>query len=322
MFKKNILFVFLTISFLLFACTPQTQRAASADTNEAGVMQVTVSILPQKWFVDQIGGELVKTQTLVGTGDDPHSYEPSPSQMVALGESRLYFTIGVEFEDAWMERLVSANKTMRVVDSSKGIKRIEMVGGHHHHDEADYNLDHEHDGEQTHDNHDDHDDPVGLDPHVWFSAENAEIIAKNIAHALIEADPAHKVDYQTNLEATLKEIKATDSKIRELLKGVSRDHFMIVHPAWGYFAHDYGLHMVPVEIHGSEPGPEDLAFILEHAKEYRVSVLFVEKGTNMSLARSVAKQAGIEKIVEWDPMAYAWSENMVSLAQDLREALN
>lgn len=324
MVKKNVLFVFLAFSFLLFACTPQNQNVANVDANNSGVMQVTVSILPQKWFVDQIGGELVKTQTLVGTGDDPHSYEPSPSQMVALGESRIYFTIGVEFEDAWMDRLVSANKTMRVVDSAEDAPRIEMVGGHHHHAEADHGLDHAHEGEHTHEEHDeydDHNDPVGLDPHVWFSAKNAEIIAKNIAQALIEADPEHKSDYQNNLEATLKEIKATDSKVQELLKGVSRDRFMIVHPAWGYFAHDYGLHMIPVEIHGSEPGPEDLAFILERAKAYRVSVLFVEKGTNMNLARSVAKQAGIEKIVEWDPMAYSWSENMVSLAQDLQEAL-
>lgn len=335
MSKLRIVLTLIVVSALLFACGPQKNNNASLSAKEGDVLQVTVSILPQSWFVDRIGGDLVKTQTLVGTGDDPHSYEPSPAQMVALGESKLYFSIGIEFEDAWMDRLTGANTAMRVVDSSAGIERIAMVGGHHHHHDEDehghdHEDEHEHEGEHAHDDdhaheehgddHHDH-DHEGLDPHVWFSAKNAQIIAKNIANALIEADPKNKDSYQSNLDRLRNEIEQTDQKIREDLEDISRDHFMIVHPAWGYFAHEYGLHMIPVEIHGSEPGPEDLANILKQAQENGISVLFVEKGTNMSLAQSVAKQAGIDKIIEWDPMAYAWAENMLSLAQDLKEAL-
>ena len=317
--KSGLILSIVFMGVLLFACVPGTQQTASPSFDEAGTLQVTVSVLPQKWFVDRIGGGLVKTQTLVGTGDDPHSYEPSPAQMVALGESKIYFNIGIEFEDAWMDRLMSANKTMRIVDSSEGIQRIEMVGGHHHHDEDHdgHDVEHEHDAdhEQEDETH------AGLDPHVWFSSRNAEIIARNIAKALIETDPNNQDVYQNNLDTVLKDIETTDQEIQTLLKNLSRDHFMVVHPAWGYFAHEYGLSMIPVEIHGSEPGPEDMATILEYAKTYQASVLFVEKGTNMSLAQSVAKQAGIEKIVEWDPMAYAWIDNMMRLAQDLQEAL-
>lgn len=345
MFKFSKIITFLLIGAMLFACTPVNQTENAGMQNEKA-MQVTVSILPQKWFVDRIAGDLVKTQTLVGTGDDPHSYEPSPSQMVSLGESAIYFSIGIEFEDAWMDKLKAANEAMRVVDSSEGIERIEMVGAHHHHDESEHDEDehahehdedehaneheedeneheHEHDEdehehEHAHDHAHDHD---GLDPHVWFSARNAKIIANNIAKALIEADPEHKDSYQSHLDKLIEEIENTDSQIRASLKDITRDHFMIVHPAWGYFAHEYDLHMIPVEIHGSEPGPEDLANILHHAETYQISVLFVEKGTNMSLARSVANQAGIKEIIEWDPMAYDWAENMLSLAKDLKEAL-
>lgn len=308
---KRVFFLLLVVSLSLSACVA-SKAGIDNNTNNlqsGGKLQLTVSILPQKWFVDRIAGDLVAVQTLVGSGDDPHTYEPSPSQMAALEKSVLYFTIGIEFEEAWMDKLSAANKTMKIVDSSAGIERIPMVGGHHHHEET-------HETEAVH-----HDEIDGLDPHIWFSPDNAKQIAKNIAGALIEQDPKHESVYTSHLETLLEDITRTDAEIKSLLQNVSRRHFMIVHPAWGYFARSYNLQMIPVEIGGNEPAPGDLAEILEAAREYQISALFVEKGSNMNLARSVASQAGISEIIEWDPMAYEWIENMLSLGRDLQNAL-
>ncbi len=309
MFKRIFWLVFVLI-FLISACSPQTNnenRRGVTDHDEEK-LQVSVSILPQKWFVDRIAGEWVDSMVMVGSGDDPHSYEPSPAQMVALEKSVLYFTIGIEFEDAWMEKLSAVNQTMTIVDSAVGVERIAMIGGHHHHDNDVHDEPNEHD-EQS------------LDPHIWFSPANAKIIARNIAEALIDYDPEHKDSYEKHLLEVLEEIDATDLSIKTLLSEKSRSHFMVVHPAWAYFAEVYDLEMIPVEIGGNEPGPEDLASLLEAVKSYEITVIFVEKGSNMNFVRTLSKQAGIYEIVEWDPMAYDWSDNMLSLAKDLKEAL-
>lgn len=315
-FRKSLSYIVLILVMLFSACSPQAKPVTLEE--DAQKMQVTVSILPQKWFVDRIAGDLVITQNLVGSGDNPHTYEPTPGQMAILEKSDLYFTIGIEFEEAWMDKLIATNPTMKIVDSSAGIERIPMVGGHHHHDEGEEHAHADHD----HGTEDDEHEADALDPHVWFSPDNARQIAENIANALIEQDPQNESTYTNNLESVLEEIANTDEEITSILQDISRRHFMIVHPAWGYFAHAYGLHMIPVEIGGNEPGPADMAKILEAVKDYQISVLFVEKGSNMSLAQSIARQAGISEIIEWDPMAYEWAENMLSLGRDLQNALH
>ena len=114
---KRIILFSLLMTLVLGAC-------ATPPTPDDQKLTVTVSILPQKWFADQIGGDRIRTQAMVGSGDDPHTYEPSPQQMTALADSDLYFTIGVEFEEVWMPRFETSNPAMKVVDSAEGIERI------------------------------------------------------------------------------------------------------------------------------------------------------------------------------------------------------
>ena len=98
--RKALLFS-LVLILALAACASPVAR------DEPDKLDISVSILPQQWFVDQIGGDRVRTQALVGSGDDPHTYEPSPKQMTNLADSELYFTIGVEFEAVWLPRFES-----------------------------------------------------------------------------------------------------------------------------------------------------------------------------------------------------------------------
>ena len=297
---KRILLFSLLMTLALGACaTP-----AAPDDQK---LTVTVSILPQKWFADQIGGDRIRTQAMVGSGDDPHTYEPSPQQMTALADSDLYFTIGVEFEEVWMPRFETSNPAIRVVDSAEGIERI-PAEFEHHHGEAE-TEEHAHGVEED-------------DPHIWFSPSRMKQMTQNMARAMQAADPQNAEYYQANLENLLKTIDAVDAEVRSKLADAKRDHFMVVHPAWGYVAEEYGLRMLSVEIGGSEPAPETLAQIISLAKQYEINTLVIEKGSNARLAASIAEQAGIADIVEWDPMAYDWSVNMRIIADTLQKALN
>lgn len=291
--KKALLFS-LVLMLTLTACANPVAR------NEPNKLVISVSILPQQWFVDQIGGDRVWTQALVGSGDDPHTYEPSPKQMTNLADSELYFTIGVEFEAVWLPRFESSNPKMQVVDSAAGIERIPAIGEHENAGST---------GSET-------------DPHIWFSPSRMKQMAQTMAQAMQAADPQNADFYQVNLDALLVKIDAVDAEVRAQLEGSKREHFMVVHPAWGYVAQDYGLQMLAVEIGGSEPGPETLSQIIELAKEYGVNTLVIEKGSNARLADSIKEQAGIQYVVEWDPMAYDWPASMQLIAETLHRALN
>ena len=288
---KHMSVVLLCAALLLSACAP----AASGQPEK---LTVTVSVLPQAYFVQKIGGDLVSVQAIVGPGDDPHTYEPTAEQMRAMTKSRLYFTIGVEFEDAWLPRFRAANPTMTIADSAAGVERLPLVptfGSP------------EGEGEE--------------DPHIWFSPERVRMISRNIAEALETADPANAEIYRGNLTSWLLEIDAVDADARAALAGISRHTFLVIHPAWGYFAEEYGLTMLSVESHGQEPGPEELGKVLQLARDNGITTVFVQKGISQKLAQSIAAQLGGARVVELDPMAADWSANMRLLAAELAKAL-
>jgi zinc transport system substrate-binding protein len=147
-------------------------------------------------------------------------------------------------------------------------------------------------------------------------------MAQTMAEAMQAADPQNADFYQANLEALLIKIDAVDAEVRTQIEGSKRDHFMVLHPAWGYVAVDYGLKMLAVEIGGNEPAPETLSNIIALAREYEINTLVIEKGSNARLATSITKQAGIQSVVEWDPMAYDWPASMLMIAETLHQALN
>jgi len=297
---KKFLLLSALLVFILTAC------AGPVAQDDSEKLTISVSILPQQWFVDQIGGDRVRTQAMVGSGDDPHTYEPTPQQMTNLADSELFFTIGVEFEAVWMPRFESANPEMKVVDTAAGIAFIPAIGAHDHDDDVE---DHALTGSED-------------DPHIWFSPLRMKQMAQTMAEAMRAADPKNADYFQSNLETLLVRIDSVDAEIRTQLEGSKRDHFMVVHPAWGYVAEDYGLHMLAVEIGGNEPAPETLSQIIALAREYEINTLVIEKGSNVRLATSITEQAGIQSIVEWDPMAYDWPASMLMIAETLHQALN
>jgi len=154
--KHSILFVTIlfALSLALNACAP-----TSASEEPGGPVQVTVSILPQAYFVERIAGDLVDVNVMVRPGDDAHTYEPRPDQMIALSESVIFFSVGIEYEETWLPRFEHTNPEMEIIDSSEGITRImETIPHTHDHDEEHgHHHDNDHHEDDDHGHHDDHD---------------------------------------------------------------------------------------------------------------------------------------------------------------------
>lgn len=295
--QKNLsIFSILLIPILLLACSPKP--AASS-----GKTIVTVSILPQKYFVERIGGDLVDVNVMVGPGEEPHTFEPQPSQMEALSNSQIYFTIGVEFEDAWLSRFKDANADLEMVDTSAGIEKIAMTAEDHHDEDAE--TDHEH-GE--------------LDPHIWLSPANGKIIAQTIASALSANDPLNSNTYQENLNAFLMDIDSLDQEIQTSLASISNRQFITFHPAWGYFARDYDLEQITIEVGGNEPSAAELANLVSYANENNIHFVLAEPEFSTKAAETIASEINGQVILV-SPLAEDWLNNMRSVAQSLAEAL-
>ncbi|MCR4942712.1 MAG: zinc ABC transporter substrate-binding protein, partial [Campylobacter sp.] len=250
--------------------------------------QVTTSILPTKYFIEQIAGDTIDVNVMVQKGADAHTYEPKPKQMSELEKSKLYFAIGIEFEDVWLKKFTQNYPNLIVVNTQEGIEKIPMAAHNHashehgdHEHDADHEKhehgEHEHDadhekhehGEHEHDadhekhehgehacncDHHDHEHKFNtLDPHIWLDPVLVKVQATNIANALITTFPENKDLYTQNLKTFLTKLDALDAFIADSFKDKKDKKFIVHHPSWGYFAKRYGLTQLAIEVAGKEP---------------------------------------------------------------------
>lgn len=295
-------------------------------------LSVFVSILPQKYIVQQIGKDKVNVSVMVLPGASPATYEPKPAQMAALSTSRLYFSVGVPFETFWLDKIAGSNPDMKIVRTDEGIRKIPMAAHHHHEDEADHGHHeadhhetghHEDAGHHDHENHghtgDDHDGKM-LDPHIWTSPKQVLTMAQNILRALTEADPANQSVYVRNHGVFADELRQLDRELREMFAGSQGMKFMVFHPAWGYLAHEYGLEQIPIEIEGKDPKPAQLKELISHARAEKIRVIFVQPQFSDKSARLIAREIG-GRVMKADPLAENWRDNIRAMAALFKEAL-
>ena len=274
---------------------------------------VFVSILPQKYFVEQIAGDLVNIQVMVKPGASPATYEPKVSQMKKLAATELYFAIGVPFEQAWLERIAGVNPQMKIVKTDVGIKKLSMAK-HLHEDEVD-DAHEEHAG-------DDHanDQEEGLDPHIWLSPQLVKQQATIISASLKELLPEQATLFETNLTRFQKQIDDLDTELREILVGKENLRFIVFHPSWGYFAENYKLRQVPIEIEGKGPKSSQLRELILFARGEGIKVIFAQPQFSTKSAKLVARDID-GQVITVDPLAEDWFANMKVVAEKFRDAI-
>lgn len=280
---------------------PSPATKTSTETANS-VIDITVSIIPQKYFVEKIGGKNVRVNVMIPPGVDLHNYEPKPQQLQALNDAEAYITVGVAFETAWMDRIKAANQTMLIVDSTQGIERIPMV--EHHHEEGE-----SHGVEET------------LDPHIWLSPKLVKIQAQNIYNGLVKIDPNRQAEYQANLNQFITEVDQLDQQISQKLTPLKNRKFMVFHPAWGYFAKDYNLEQEAIEVGGQEPSAAELADLISEAKQDNIKIIFTQPEFSPRSAETLAKEIG-GQVVFISDLDENWSDNLLKVSETLSQSSN
>ncbi|HHZ04030.1 metal ABC transporter solute-binding protein, Zn/Mn family [Acetomicrobium hydrogeniformans] len=283
----KILLLFLSVILFL-----DKNTSAFADNGEI----VFVSVPPIAYFVEKIGGETIRVQSLINPGDDPHVYEPKPKQMVDLSKARLYSSTNFPFERNLLTKIKATNPNLIITDTGYGISYMEDAA------------------------HKGHEGKDGFDPHIWTSPLNAFKIAENIYRGLVSANPEEVEIYRKNYLELLRGIAKLDKELWERSKSARGKKFLVFHPAWSYFARDYGLIQVSVEQEGKEPRGAQLSRLIEDARKEGIKVLFVSPQHSKRSAKTIADAIGAE-IVEIDPLSKKWDENLRSMVEILCEAL-
>lgn len=269
----------------------------------SGKITAVVSIAPQAWLVEQLGGAHVEVITLVGPGDSPETYQPTDAQVSRVMAAQVYFRIGVPVENSRWCSVIENSGRIKIVDTHHGIPLRQMAGNGH--SAA---------GGHDHDHH--HHHHSGTDPHIWLSPRLLKKQAAAITEALIELEPQHTDFYTGCLHSLEKQLDEIDQAIRGLLEPWRGKAFLVFHPAWGYFADEYGLRQKAIEVQGKEPSDYELTRLADWTRQEEVEVIFVGPQDPKRLAQAVARVIG-GRVETIDPLAWDVSANLVRVADML-----
>lgn len=269
--------IFLIIEFS--GCVQGIDRAINDDK-----IGVVVSIPPQAEFVEKVGGDKVTVTVMIPPGANPHTYEPAPVQLEEVSKAEIYAKVGsgIEFELAWMDKIIKINEKMLVVDCSRGVKLIAI--SYESGEPVAYNEYDENDKDRS--------NFKGIDPHIWLSPSNAKIMAENIYEGLVQIDPENQKYYERNLGSYLEELDRLDEEIARIFLEKENKLIMVFHPTWTYFALDYGIKQMPIEEEGKEPTAEGIKNLIDKARKYDIKVIFASPEFSTKSAEAVAREIG------------------------------
>jgi len=291
-----------TITAGLFACTLVFLGGCSAKEAENPMAQgdgtaesaakpiVAVTIVPEETFVKAVCGDLAEVITLVPPGNSPENYEPTPAEMEKFSKAAVYFTVGVPTEEA---NILHSAGEVKVISLQEDVAAV--------YPDRTFEA-----GER--------------DPHIWLSPKRAKVMVQSIEREMCALDAANADTYHANATAYLTRLDELDSTIRAALADVQNKKFVVYHPAFGYFADDYGLTMVALEEEGKEATPQHLQGVIDLAKSENIKVIFYQAEIDSSQSAAFAEELG-GRTMQLSPLAADYIENLKAMAALMAEVM-
>jgi len=271
--------VFIAGSLLLAGCaTPAT------DNSGQGKIKVAVDIYPYEFLVKQIGGDKVGVSRLFPDGVEPHTYEPSPQDIVSVQQSDIFIYNGQalnSFESQIVKDLPSGTV---VVSASDGLGLIAAGSS---------------DGEASTGS-----NGISYNPHIWLDPQNMIIISRHIESALENASPSDAQYFKANEAALVSRLESLDSSLSRESASFSKRQYVGFHPAFNYFNRRYNLSYAAniEEIAGIEPSAQEMAGIIDIVRANNISAIYAEPLFDPRSAEAISKNSGAQ-VLYLDPLA-------------------
>jgi len=244
-------------------------------------LRVAASFYPLAEFASQIGQDKVAVTNLTPAGAEPHDFDPSPQDIAALQNSKVFIYNGAGLE-SWVNRVLPDLQKNGVitVNASQGITLLQGIS-----EEASASVQPSI-------------DPALADPHFWLDPVLAQQEVQTIAHALSAADPSNRAFYEANAAAYQQKLQELDAAFRQKLSSCMQKDIVTSHAAFGYMAKRYAFTMLPIAglSPDEEPAPKRLAQIAEFARAHSVHYIFFETLVSPRLSQTVASEIGAQTI--------------------------
>ena len=284
-FSKYILVIVLVVvAALAVGCG---SRKAIKTTSDKVII---VSIPPFYGLVKAIVGDDFDVQVLLPTGSSPETFSPTIRQIAAVQNSEMFLSGNLmEFEKTMTKRL-SAHKSVKVINIADGCKLIE-----NEHNDCECEEEHQH-HVHSHSHH-----HGAVDPHVWMSPFELEVIARNIGDAVCMTYP-DSVKYVANLQQLIDSLKARQIAYAEQLEAGGKRHFLIYHPALSYLARDYGLVQISLENEGKNPTPMSLAEVVDVVNKCGIGQMMYQSEYPQEVIKPIVDVLGVN-MVQINPLS-------------------
>lgn len=267
---KTIMTLSLLSLILLAGCAKQPLP----QEQQNNTLHIAATFYPLYDLTKTIVGDKGTVYAIVPAGAEPHDYEPNPSDFQSLEDADAFVTMGIAFA-AFEDKLKNdVPSTVTIIPAGTGIQQLKAS-----------------DAEETL--------PGGLDPHIWLSPKNAQVMVTNIMNGLIQLDPDNQAYYQHNGQALITELQALDDAYTTGLQHCDKDAILVTHNAFSYLARDYGFRTIYISglEPEAEPTPQQLATLIDEAKTNNMTYVFYEELVDPRIANTIAKEVGAKTAV-------------------------
>jgi len=259
--------------------------------------QVLVGVDPIAFLVEQIGADRVSVSVLTPPGKDPETFAPTPSSLASFAKSKLFFAVGLPIEERFKNNLQSIAPDAKTIDLSSDLDLLRAP--RHLHDESSEERE-------------DEQEEKALDPHLWTSPANARVMVETIKKELSTLDPQNADVFEANAQSLDFELAALQEEIDARLGTFQGRSFYTFHPAYGYFAREFGLKQEAIESEGKTPRARELSDLIESGKTSSARVLIVQPEFDCASAQIVADAIGAS-LVEHSPLIKDYFANLRAL---------
>lgn len=307
--SEKVYFLFVIIVFIVFPVSFFMGGCSKEKSPLLGKPIIFVGVEPLAFFVEQIVGDHFQVEVLVGPGQSPHTFEPSPQQVVALGRASLFCHVGLPFEESLIRKIKASQIPLQVVDlrGGSGEHCVELTKSSREHFKED-----EIESGESHDH-------GGMDPHVWLSPKNMICLAEVVYQQVSQLDSLNKAEYEQRYQDLVDSIVSIDAELQEKLGPYAGRSFFVYHAAFGHFASHYHLHERAIEHGGKGPTPQQIKHLIEEARAADVRVIFTQPQFDSRSAK-VISEAIDGKLIELNPLSRDVIGTVKRLGQSLIEA--
>ncbi|GLX69119.1 metal ABC transporter solute-binding protein, Zn/Mn family [Paenibacillus glycanilyticus] len=280
-YTRNLSLLVIAVTVLLAACGNN-----SGKTLVEGKTNVVTSFYPLYYLASEIGGDNVNVVNLIPAGVEPHDWTPKSQDLTIASKAQLFLYNGAGLE-GWTDDFLKGlpkNNGLIAAEMSAGINLI-----HGNPEDEEEHSDEEHN----------HDHDLDVDPHTWVSPKSAIIMAGNVKDSLVQADAAHKDEFEANYNELVAKLEALDQEFEAKISAAPHKSIVVSHQAFGYLARDYGLKQIAITglSPDAEPRAQDLLKVAKFVKSEGIKYIYFEELVSPDLAKTIASETKTKLLV-------------------------